>query len=110
LLGLRVIRLRWRRVRNSHYRSNGSDIGDRRRSLVNSLRIAAIVWSPAGPPMSIVAVKMMGPGAIPAIGVPMGVVISIWICLGAQRVQGQDKAHHQDNTQPSSQVHWFPSG
>jgi hypothetical protein len=52
--------------------------------------------------MLIVAVKAMMPWAMPAIGIPMGVVIwSIWIGLGAQGVKGQDKAHRQDNAQPS---------
>jgi hypothetical protein len=37
--------------------------------------------------MLIVVAKVMRPGAIPAIGMPGGVVIwSIWICLGAQGV------------------------
>jgi hypothetical protein len=75
------------RVRDSHYRSHGSDIGNRRRSCVNSpLHIVVIVWSPIGAlKMLIVAVKVMRPGAIPAIGMPTGVVIRpIWICLGAQ--------------------------
>jgi hypothetical protein len=79
-----VIRLGLR-VRDSHYGSNGSDIGNRRRSCVNSLHIAGIVWSPIGAPMPIVAVKVMRSGAIPAIGMPTGVVIRpVWICLGAQ--------------------------
>jgi hypothetical protein len=73
------------RVRNCHYRSNGSYIGNRRRSCVNSLHIAGIVWSPIGAPIPIVAVKVMRPGAIPAIGMPTGVVIGlVWIRLGAQ--------------------------
>ena len=39
-------------------------------------------------------------------GIPMGVVIwSVWIGLGAQGAKGQDEAHHQDNAQPSFQVH-----
>jgi hypothetical protein len=82
LHGLREIGLGLR-VRDSHYRSNGSDIGDRRWSWVNSLHI---MRSPAeGPKMGIVAVKVMRPGSIPAIGMPVGVVIgAVWICLGAQ--------------------------
>jgi hypothetical protein len=86
LLGLRVIRLGWRGVRNAHYRSHGSDIGYRRRCLVNSLHIVTIVWSPAGAPkMLIVAVKVTRPGAIPAIGMPTGMVIGpVWLCLGPQ--------------------------
>jgi hypothetical protein len=76
------------RVRNSHYRSNGSDIGNRRRSCVNSLHIVGIVWPPTSAPvMTIVAAKVMMPGAIPAISMPTGVVIGpVWICLGAQGV------------------------
>lgn len=86
MLGLRVIRLGLRRVRNSYYRSNGSDVRDRRGSLINSLHIVVIAWSPAGAPkMLIVAVKVTRPGAIPAMGMPAGVMIGpVWLCLGAQ--------------------------
>lgn len=85
MLGLRVIRLGLR-VRNPHYRSNGSDIGDSRWPSVNSLHRAAIVWSPTGAPeMPVVAVIVTRPGAIPAIGRPTVVVIGpVWICLGPQ--------------------------
>jgi hypothetical protein len=40
---------------------------------------------------------------VPAIGIAMGAVI--WVGLDTQGVKGQDKAHGQDNAQPSSQVH-----
>jgi hypothetical protein len=76
------------RVRNSHYGSNGSDIGDCRWSSVNSIYIVGIAWAPTGvPKLLMVAAKVMRPWAIPAIGMPMGVMIwSIGICLSAQGV------------------------
>jgi hypothetical protein len=93
LLRLREIWLGCR-IGNCHHGSNGSDISNRRRSSVNSIHIVAIVWPPAGAPaMLMMAVKVMMPWAIPAIGMPIGVVIwsiwsvwSIWIRLGAQGV------------------------
>jgi hypothetical protein len=82
LIGLVEIRLGLRRVRNSHY---GSDIGDRRWAFVNSLHIVAIVSLTGTPKMLIVVAIVMRPGAIPAIGMPMGVAIRpVRICLGAQ--------------------------
>ena len=87
------IGLGWR-IGNSHHGSNGSDIGNRRWSSINSIYIVGIVWPPTGvPEMPIMAakvmrpwtlpVKVMRPWAIPAIGMPMGAVIwPIWICLG----------------------------
>ena len=75
MVGLGVIGLGLR-VRNSHYGSNGSDIGNRRWSSINSIYIVVIVWSPTGAPkMLIVVAKVMRPGAIPAISMPTGVVI-----------------------------------
>jgi hypothetical protein len=53
--------------------------------------------------MLIVAVKATMPGAIPPIDISIAVVT--WSGLGAQGVKGQDKAHRQDNAQPSFQVH-----
>ena len=93
MLRLREIWLGWR-IRNCHHGSNGSDISNRRWSSVNSLYIVTIVWPPTGAPaMLMMAVKVMMPWAIPAIGMPMGAVIwsiwsiwSIWIRLGAQGV------------------------
>jgi hypothetical protein len=56
--------------------------------------------------MLMVAAAFMMPGAVIAIGRPVVAVMGpIWVCLGKQGIQGQDQAHHQDNTQPSSQVH-----
>jgi hypothetical protein len=86
LLGLRIIRLGLRRIRNSHYGSNGSDIGNRRWPAVHSLHIVVIVRSLTGAPkMLIVVARVMRAGAIPAIGMPMGVVIRpVRLSLGAQ--------------------------
>ena len=74
------------RVRNSHYGSNGSGIGNRRWSSINSIYIVMIVWSPTiASVMSIGVAKVMRPGAIPAISMPTGVVIGpVWTCLDAQ--------------------------
>ena len=59
--------------------------------------------SAAAPELLIVTVKVMMPFAIPAMGFSMGVVV--WFGLAAQGIKGQDKAHRQDNGQPSAQVH-----
>jgi hypothetical protein len=74
------------RIRNPNHRRHGCDIGNRRWSSINSMHIMGIVWPPIGVPIiPVVTVKPVRPGAIPAIGMPMGVVIgSIWIGLGAQ--------------------------
>ncbi len=70
------------RIRNSHDGSNGRDIGNRWWSSINSLHIVGILWpSTEARGMPIVAVKVMMPWAIPAIGIPMGVVIW-WIWIG----------------------------
>ena len=76
------------RIRNSNHGSNGCDIGNRRRSSINSIYIVGIVWPLTGAPeMLMVTVKAMMLWAIPAIGMPTGVVIwPIWIGLGAQGV------------------------
>ena len=68
--------------RDSHDGSNGHDIGNLRWS-VNSLHIVGIVWPSIEPlGMPIVATKVMVPWAIPAIGIPMGVLIwLIWFGL-----------------------------
>jgi hypothetical protein len=93
------------RVRNCNDGSRGCEIGNPRWSSVNSIYIKGIVWPLTGAPeILLVMVKAMR--LIPAIGIPMRVVIwSVWIGLGAQGAKGQDKAHHQDNVQPSFQVH-----
>jgi hypothetical protein len=57
-----------------------------------------------------VTVEAMMPGALPPMGIPtlvaiLRVMLKIWSGLGTQGVKGQDKAHRQDNTQPSMQVH-----
>ncbi len=69
--------------RNSNDGSNGRGIGNLRWSSINSLHIVGILWSPTeAPGMPTVAVKVMMPWAIPAIGIPMGVVIwLIWFGL-----------------------------
>jgi hypothetical protein len=69
-----------RPIRNSNNGSNRCDIGNRRPS-VNSIYIVRMVWPPKGvPEMPIVAVKAMMPWPIPAVGIPMELVIwSIWI-------------------------------
>jgi hypothetical protein len=67
------------RIRNSHDGSNGRDIGNLRWS-INSLHIVGILWPlTEAPGMPIVAAKVMMPWAIPAIGIPMGVIWWIWI-------------------------------
>ena len=92
------------RVRNSDDGSNGCDIGNRRWSSMNSTYIVGIVWTPTGAPeILMMTVKAMRPWAIPAIGIPTGVVIGSG--LGAHGIESQDKAHRQDNAQPSGQVH-----
>jgi hypothetical protein len=75
-------------VRNCHDGSNGCDIGNRRCSSINPIYIVGIVWAPTGAPeILMVPVKALMPWAIPAIGIPMWIVIgSIWIGLGAQGV------------------------
>lgn len=83
-LGLRV-RL------NSKDGSNGRHIGNRRWSCVVHIG-TAIVWTPpVVPAILLVTVKVMRPGALPPIGISMGVVIIrvtlkrwIWVGLGAQ--------------------------
>ena len=62
---------------NSHDGSNGPDIGNRRWSCVNLLRMeTGIVWTHTGvPDILLVMVKGMRPRTLPAIGVPPGVVI-----------------------------------
>ena len=104
-LGLRV-RL------NSNDGSNGCDIDNRRWSCVVHI-VTGIVWTLIrAPEMLMVTVRGMMPWAMPPIGISMGLLIVrvmlklwIWSGLGAQGVEGQDKAHHQDNAQPSIQVH-----
>ncbi len=70
------------RIRNCHDGSNGRDIGNPRWS-INSLHVVGILWpSIEAPGMPIVAAKVMVPWAIPAIGIPVGVVIwLIWFRL-----------------------------
>ena len=79
-IGLRL------RVRNPDDGSNGGDIGNPRWSCV-VVMVTGIVWTVTrAPEMLLAAVKAMMPWAIPAIGIPMGVVIwPIGIGLGAQR-------------------------
>ena len=74
------------RIRNSNDGSNGRDISDRRRASINSSYIVGMVWPATGAPeIVMVTVKAMRSWIIPAIGIPMGVVIwLIWIGLGAQ--------------------------
>ncbi len=69
-LGLRV-------SLNSHDGTNGPDIGNRRWSRVNLMRIeTGMVWTHAGAPdILLVMVKGMRPLTMPAIGIPPGVVI-----------------------------------
>jgi len=93
-------------IRNSDDGSNGLDIGYRRSCMV------PIVMGTVGTPPGVPEMPTMMPGAMPPIGISTGVVISrvitkmsIWSGLGAQGAKGQDKPHHQDNAQPSIQVH-----
>ena len=76
------------RVRNSNDGSNGCDIGDRRWSCVVHI-VTGIVWTHTGAPeILMVAVKVMRPWAMPAIGISMGAVIiralKRWVGLGGQ--------------------------
>ena len=79
-------------VRNSNDGSNGCDIGDRWSCVVPILM--GMVWTHTGAPeMLIVAVKAMMLGAMPSIGLSMGVVIfrvmlemRIGVGLGAEGV------------------------
>ena len=79
------IGLGWR-IGNSHDRSDGSDIGHRRGPPVNPFDIDTVRASTGVPVMLAMAAIVMGPGAVPAISMPMGAVIRpIRVCLGAQR-------------------------
>ena len=102
-----------RHRRNANNGSNGRDIGHPR-GCVYLLHIGAgLVRPPPGAPeLGRVMVKPMRPAAMPPIGIPMGAVIIlvrprrwIWVRLGAQGAQDEDETQHQDNTQPSVQVH-----
>ncbi len=90
--GLGVIRLGLRASLIPNDGSNGRHIGHRRWGGVNLLYIGTgMVRTPTGVPEILpVTVKVTMPGAIPAIGMAMGVVIIravirlIWVGLGAQ--------------------------
>jgi len=78
-LGLRV-RL------NSNDGSNGTDIGNRWWSCVNSMHMRAAIIAPK---ILVVTVKVMMPWTMPPIGISMGMVIirvrlKGWLGLGAQ--------------------------
>lgn len=55
-----------------HYGSKRSDIGNRWRSGVNSLRVGTVIIVPKIP---VVTVKVTMPWAMPPIGIAMGAVI-----------------------------------